>query len=66
MARFYITEGIIKYSVNVVKMNTNSNYDTSIRIHMVGEKFPVWGTVVKSSDNARKLAKEVIKSWAKK
>jgi len=61
----YITEGIIKYRVDTRKLETNSNYNIGISIKMVGENFPEWGTTIKSTDNARKYAKEVIKTWAK-
>ena len=65
MARIYITEGIIRYSVETRKLETNSNYNVGISIRMVGERFPAWGTVIKSSDNVRKCAKKIIKSWVK-
>ena len=65
MARIYITEGLITYSVQSNLIETNSNYNTAICISMVGEKFPAWGTIIKSSENVRKFAKTVIKSWAK-
>ena len=62
MARIYIKEGLITYSVKTQTLETNSNYNTSISIKMVGNRFPEWGTVIKSTDNVRKTAKEVIKS----
>jgi hypothetical protein len=61
----YITEGIIRYRVEAKKIQTNSNYDTAITIKMVGERFPVWGTIIKSTDNVRSFAKSIIKSWVK-
>jgi len=65
MKRIYITEGLITYSVRSEKIETNSNYDTAISIKMVGERFPVWGTIIKSTDNVRQFAKGIIKSWVK-
>lgn len=68
MKRFYITEGLIKYSITTksVENGSHSAYDTSIHIHMVGEKFPVWGAIIKGTDNARKIAKDIIKTWTEK
>lgn len=66
MKTIYIKEGLLSYSVQVRKIETNSNYDTAISIKIVGEKFPKWGTIIKSTDNVRKLAKEIIKTWTKK
>lgn len=65
MARIYIREGIITYAVTSRKLETNSNYDTAISIKMVGERFPAWGTIIKSTENVRKFAKAKIKSWTK-
>jgi hypothetical protein len=65
MARIYIKEGLITYAVETRARNTNSNYDLAISIRMVGERFPAWGTIIKSSENVRKYAKAKIKSWAK-
>jgi hypothetical protein len=64
MARIYIREGLITYAVETRPMETNSNYDTAISIRMVGERFPAWGTIIKSTENVRKYAKAKIKSWA--
>jgi hypothetical protein len=63
--RIYITEGLITYSIQSRQIETNSNYDTTISIKMVGERFPAWGGIIKSTDNVRKFAKRVIKSWVK-
>lgn len=65
MARIYITEGLITYSVQSKPIETNSNYNTVITIKMVDERFPAWGGIIKSTDNVRKFAKRVIKSWVK-
>jgi len=65
MARIYIREGLITYAVETRPMETNSNYDLAISIRMVGERFPAWGTIIKSTENVRKFAKAKIKSWAK-
>ena len=65
MARIYITEGLITYSVQSYPVQTNSNYNTAVNIKMVGERFPAWGTIIKSTENVRKFAKDMIKSWAK-
>jgi len=54
----------VRYSVKVRKLNSDSNYDTAISIHRIGERSPVWGTVIKSSDNIRQTAKAVIKTLA--
>ena len=63
MKRIYITVNLKRYSVAVRKVETNSNYDTGINIHEVGQKLPIWGTIIKSTDNVREYAKAVIKSW---
>jgi len=64
MARIYITEGLIRYSVATRKLETNSNYNTAISIHMIGTRYPAWGTIIKSTENVRAYAKAVIKKWA--
>ena len=48
MARIYITEGLITYSVQSKPIETNSNYNTVITIKMVDERFPAWGGIIKS------------------
>ena len=66
MKRFYVDAGIIRYSVCVKKLETNSNYNHAISIKMVGERFPTWGTTVKETDNFREIASNVIKTWSSK
>lgn len=63
--RFYIQTGVIRYSVKVYPVDTKSNYNTAIHISMVGENFPIWGTIIKETDNAREIAKKVIDTWTK-
>ena len=65
MTRIYITEGLITYSVQSRQIESDSNYNTAISIKMVGERFPAWGTIIKSTENVRQFAKRVIKSWVK-
>ena len=61
--RIYINAGLITHSVKSETIITDSNYNTSIQIKMVGFNFPIWGTVIKSTDNVRQYAKEVINTW---
>lgn len=63
--RFYIQVGVIRYSVKVYPVSTKSNYNTAIHISMIGEKMPVWGTIIKDTDNAREIAQKVIDTWTK-
>lgn len=65
MKTFYVTAGIIRYRVTVKPIQTNSNYNTSISIKMVGERFPACETIVKENDNHRDIAKKVIQTWVK-
>lgn len=66
MKTIYIKRGLITYAVKDRIIDTNSNYNKGISIHMVGEKFPIWGTVIKESENTRKFANEVIDTWVKR
>ena len=66
MARIYVKEGLITYAVETRMLETNSNYDMAISFRMVGENFPITGTIIKSTENVRKFAKETIKRWANK
>jgi lipopolysaccharide export LptBFGC system permease protein LptF len=62
----FITYNNIEYLVNVRKLKTDSNYDTGISIHAKNEKTPLWGTVIKSTDNISETALSVIKTWTNK
>jgi hypothetical protein len=66
MKRIYVKEGLITYAVETQMLETNSNYNMSIRFRMVNEKFPACGMIIKSTENVRKFAKETIKRWANK
>lgn len=63
--RIYIKSGVLTYSVKSELMDVKSVYNTAIEIRMVGFNFPVWGTVIKSTDNVRERAKEIINCWLK-
>ena len=60
MKRIYINVNGVRYSVVTKPMVTNSNYDTSITIKRVGEKLPIWGTIIKSTDDACEIAKSIL------
>ena len=66
MKTIYTQSGLIRYAVTTSKLETNSNYDTAMHIKIVGERFPAYGTIIKSTDNVRKIATELINSWANK
>ena len=60
MKRKYINVNGIRYSVVTKPIVTYSNYDTSIMIKRVGEKLPIWGTIIKSTDDVCEIAKSIL------
>jgi len=68
MKRFYITRGLITYSVKATPMVTDANVQgewVKVSIKMVGFRFPEWGSALRSTENVREFANKVIDSWVK-
>ena len=68
MRTIYITRGLITYSVKATPMIADANVQgewLKVSIKMVGERFPEWGSALRSTENVREFANKVIDSWVK-
>ena len=68
MKRIYIKKGCITYSVKATPMVADANVQgewLKVSIKMVGERFPEWGSALRSTENVREFANKVIDTWVK-
>ena len=55
-----------KYNVQTRELDTDSNYNMGISIHEKNNpKVPLWGTVIKHTDNISDVVERVINTWKK-
>ena len=62
----YIQVDGIKHRVQSYEINSGSNYNVAVHVFVVGEKMPITGTVVKSSDDVKETAKSLLNNFYNK
>ena len=56
-----------QYNVQTRPLETDSNYNMGISIHEKNNpKTPLWGTVIKHTDNVAEVVERVINTWKKR
>lgn len=58
----YISIDGVKYTIKTKRVNTGSNYNTSIQVFETGANLPVCGTITKHDHDFKLIAKHLIKS----
>lgn len=53
------------YVIETEKIKSDNEYDTVITIKRLNKEFPIWGALIKSTDDVIEASKKIIQTWTK-